>query len=796
MGPSLGRFDIRDSYGKKLAVLLLVTTVLVGGVGVGIYLTVDGELTENTEQQLQTSARNDATQVDNWMRLSDQQFVAATRSSAVRSGKTYRAQDQIARITSRDEIVGTYLVNLSSETAAVETGRVDITDEGDTVRPAIANRAARLVETTDQRVSYSAPFRLDDDRAVVLAVTETPSGDDRALVSIVDLSTLSSVLFGTGTEQDTTVTVVNQTGTVVLSNNRSALLTEDAVTAETTWNESGAVTQSAGERLAIGHADTEGHGWTATTRLPTSEAYGLRNTVSKQILLLLGVLVVGLGGIGLTLGRNTVREVRSLAERANTLRAGNLETAIESERQDEFGEVSRALDAMRRSLREEIADAEAAREQAESAQTRAQEARAEAEAARQDAVELNERLEATAAEFGAVMDDVAAGDLSRRLPTDAESDAMADIARAYNEMMNEWEETIRRVRSFGEAVKQASGGVATSVRDARETSATLADGMETIATDATDQATDLQTVRDEMQDLSASVEEASASTNEVATVAGEILDNGQAGREAAAAAMDELDEIEQRTRQAATQVEQLDALVADIEAVVDIIRTVAEQTNMLALNASIEAAHATGDGDGFAVVADEIKTLVEETQDATGEIEATIAELKSQTETTTTEMHAAREKVEAGSETIEDALDAFDSIVDDIDETVDSIREIDRATADQADSTQAVMSRLETVTEVSTETATAADTAATDARTQTERMAEVKGSVDSLAEQAQHLGDLLAAFETSAADSDPPAIEDETADQPALASGSEPSALPGPSGTATADGGTENVGDD
>jgi methyl-accepting chemotaxis protein len=398
------------------------------------------------------------------------------------------------------------------------------------------------------------------------------------------------------------------------------------------------------------------------------------------------------------------------------------------------------------------------------------------------------------------MAEMADGDLSQRLPTETDSDAMADIAIAYNAMVEEWAETIRQVRAFGEAVEEASTGVATSVTDARETSATLADGMEGIADDAAGQARDLQTVRDEMSDLSASVEEASASTNEVATVAGEVLESGEAGREAAAAAMDELEAIEARTRRAATQVQQLDGLVADIEAVVDLIRDIAEQTNMLALNASIEAAHAEGDGDGFAVVADEIKNLVEETQDATGEIEATIGDLKSQTETTTAEMQDARKKVEAGSETIEEALDAFDTIVDDIDETVAGIREIDRATADQADSTQAVMSDLETVTRISTETATAADSAAEDARAQTERMERVNDSVDSLAGQAKRLGDLLAGFETHAdrealsADAAPPELDGDAGaedEPPAMEPRSDsPGALPG-AGEATADGGTE-----
>jgi methyl-accepting chemotaxis protein len=555
----------------------------------------------------------------------------------------------------------------------------------------------------------------------------------------------------------------------------------------------------------LGYATVDGTDWTVVTHVPKDSAFAMRDTVGTSLLAMLLIGLVVLGGVAVVVGRRVGGTLGRLTARAKAIGRGDLDVDLETDRADEFGDLFVAFDSMRTSLRDQIAEAEAARERAEEAQERAQAARADAEQARQNAVELNEQLEATAADFGAAMAEMADGDLSQRLPTDADSDAMADIAGAYNAMVDEWAETIRQVRVFSEAVEEASNGVATSVTDARQTSATLADGMEGIADDATTQARNLQTVRDEMSDLSASVEEASASANEVATVAGEVLENGEAGREAAAAAMDELEAIEARTRRAATQVQELDGLVADIEAVVDLIRNIAEQTNMLALNASIEAAHADEGGDGFAVVADEIKHLVEETQDATGEIEATIEDLKAQTETTTAEMGNARKKVEAGSETIEEALDAFDSIVDDIDETVDGIREIDRATADQADSTQAVMSELETVTQISTETATAADSAAEDARAQTERMERVNASVDSLAEQAKRLGDLLAAFETREgrealpAEEGVPELDGETTAEdapPAIHSqqSGPPSALPA-TGEATADGGTESGGD-
>jgi len=477
MGRLLDSLGIQRRYGRKFGVLLLVTTLLVASVGGVIYLTIDDELTEDTEQELQTRANDNANQVDNWFALTEQQFVEVTRSSAVRSGEVYRSSDQLTRISSRDEIAGTYLVNRSTEVVTVATGGMDVTDSDDRLRPALADRTERVVQRSGGRVSYSAPFRLAGNQPVLLAVTEAPSNEDRALLAVIDLEQLSRTLYGTDGDREATVSVLNESGTVVLSSDRDALLTEAAV--EGSDGDSGAVTETDDDR-AVGYAAVDTRGWIATNQLPTSEAYGLRETVSKQILLLLAVLVVSLGAIGLTIGRNTVRSVTDLADCATALREGDLETEIGSDREDEFGDVYDAFDEMRTSLKEQIDEAESARR--------------EAEVSRAEALELTEHLQEKATEYSRVMQRCAGGDLTQRMDGDEENEAMDRIASEFNEMIEELEKTVGQLETYVDEVEEGGAAVEESAAAVREASEQVADSIERISVDADEQTRRIEAV--------------------------------------------------------------------------------------------------------------------------------------------------------------------------------------------------------------------------------------------------------------------------------------------------------------
>ncbi|PHQ47140.1 methyl-accepting chemotaxis protein, partial [Halorubrum sp. C3] len=141
--------------------------------------------------------------------------------------------------------------------------------------------------------------------------------------------------------------------------------------------------------------------------------------------------VIGLALIGVTIGSNTVISLRQLTAKAERMAEGDLDVRLDTGRTDEIGRLFRAFDEMRGSLRSEISDAKAARE--------------EAEQARREADARAETVERKATEYESAMRALADGDLTQRVDSDADNEAMARVGVAFNEMADELEETVASV---------------------------------------------------------------------------------------------------------------------------------------------------------------------------------------------------------------------------------------------------------------------------------------------------------------------------------------------------------------
>lgn len=161
-----------------------------------------------------------------------------------------------------------------------------------------------------------------------------------------------------------------------------------------------------------------------------------------------------------------------------------------------------------------------------------------------------------------------------------------------------------------------------------------------------------------------------------------------------------------REIQSASEViDQLSENSKNIGGILDVIRGIADQTNLLALNAAIEAARAGEQGRGFAVVADEVRTLASRTQESTEEIQDMIESLQNDSQRAVTVMNKGREQAELSVQQSDEAAQALQSITESVHQASDSSNHIANAAKEQSSTAHDISERLESIVSIAEQTA-------------------------------------------------------------------------------------------
>lgn len=166
----------------------------------------------------------------------------------------------------------------------------------------------------------------------------------------------------------------------------------------------------------------------------------------------------------------------------------------------------------------------------------------------------------------------------------------------------------------------------------------------------------------------------------------------------------EIRRISQSVTDACARIRDLETHASEISKIAAVIKGIASQTNLLALNAAIEAARAGEQGRGFAVVADEVRMLAERTSLATVEIDQMIAGIQTDTRLVAGAMDAALPQVEAGVEAADHAAHALLMIKDGSKATMISIQEVAEATREQSEASDSIAQKVEEIASMVDET--------------------------------------------------------------------------------------------
>ncbi len=368
--------------------------------------------------------------------------------------------------------------------------------------------------------------------------------------------------------------------------------------------------------------------------------------------------------------RSVAGPVRKVVDVARKVAEGDLTRKVSVQSRDELGELAHDFNIMIDSLRELLA---------------------RIKSSSQHLAASSEEMTAGVEEVAAAMSRVAA--------------SVGEVAEGAEQQSSTTQETARAMEELRQAIHRISRGAETQAQSARQTSSV-------------------------MSEMARAIDAVATSGQEVAAVAAQALNAARNGGSAVEKTVQGMDRIRHTALDAAERVRALGEQSGRIGEIVAVIGDIADQTNLLALNAAIEAARAGEHGKGFAVVADEVRKLAERSGRAAKEIEELIGGIQRGVSDAVEAMGAGTREVEAGTALVGEAGAALQEILAAMDRTNREVQNISAAAEEVAASAAGVLKAVEEVARITSE-----NTAATE---------EMDGSSESVSRSVQGIAGISA----------------------------------------------------
>ncbi|OBW59166.1 chemotaxis protein [Solibacillus silvestris] len=341
---------------------------------------------------------------------------------------------------------------------------------------------------------------------------------------------------------------------------------------------------------------------------------------------------------------------------------------------------------------------------------------------------------------------LANGDLTKEPLLIKSKDEISRLADAMNLLHNNLRNSMKKVSETSETLTSHSEELSQSADEVKMGSEQVASTVQELAAGSETQANNASDLASVMNTFVETVQEANESGLRIEGNSKAVLSMTNDGAELMKQSIQQMEKIHSIVNESVEKVAGLDKQSQEISNLVTVIKDVADQTNLLALNAAIEAARAGEHGKGFAVVADEVRKLAEQVSNSVTDITGIVDNIQKETFIVSDSLKVGYKEVELGKTQIESTGETFEGISVAVTEMVNSITTIGKNLSEISASTQEMNSSVVEIASVSEESAAGIEQTSASVQQTSSIMEEVAGSSKHLANLAEELNTLVREF--------------------------------------------------
>ena len=349
-------------------------------------------------------------------------------------------------------------------------------------------------------------------------------------------------------------------------------------------------------------------------------------------------------------------------------------------------------------------------------------------------------------EVSASVNQVAQGNLTIEPIIVKNKDEIGTLANDFNKMTNSLKMLILQVMENSEQVASTSQQLSLSADQTKKATEQIEFVIKEVASGAETQVNRASEANHAVSEISKGMEQAASSILAVSDLTVSTNNNAHMGQEVVSQTISRMNELENKVKNASTVIDNVGELSKEIGQIVSLITGVADQTNLLALNAAIEAARAGEHGRGFAVVADEVRKLSEQTGQSAEKIKHLIQDMQIEVEKAVESMTDGMNAVDNGMIMVRKTGDSFEEIVHMIAEVSSQSQEVSAIVEEVNASTQSMVTLIEGIANISVQSAGNSDSAIVSVVQQNATMNGITTSSEELSTKASELQELVKKF--------------------------------------------------